>query len=53
MIFTGISIGTAFTLFVVPAMYLWLAHDHQPKADELPAPHIVDTLTATRTAPSL
>src|SRR3546814_11611773 len=25
VIFTGISIGTLFTLFVVPAMYLWLA----------------------------
>src|SRR3546814_20215002 len=29
VIFTGISIGTLFTLFVVPAMYLWLAADHK------------------------
>ncbi|MFT4046216.1 MAG: efflux RND transporter permease subunit [Solimonas sp.] len=29
VIFTGISIGTLFTLFVVPAMYLWLAADHR------------------------
>lgn len=29
VIFTGISIGTLFTLFVVPAMYLWLAEDHR------------------------
>ena len=28
VIATGISIGTLFTLFVVPAMYLWLASDH-------------------------
>ncbi len=29
VIATGISIGTLFTLFVVPAMYLFLAQDHQ------------------------
>jgi multidrug efflux pump len=28
VIFTGLSIGTLFTLFVVPAMYLFLAEDH-------------------------
>ena len=28
VIATGISIGTFFTLFVVPAMYMWLAADH-------------------------
>lgn len=28
VIFTGISIGTLFTLFVVPAMYLFLGADH-------------------------
>jgi len=28
VITTGIAIGTLFTLFVVPAMYLILAHDH-------------------------
>ncbi|AWN75437.1 efflux RND transporter permease subunit [Legionella anisa] len=32
VIATGISIGTLFTLFVVPAMYLWLAEDHTKKA---------------------
>ncbi len=31
VITTGISIGTLFTMFVVPAMYLLLAHDHQAK----------------------
>lgn len=35
VIFTGISIGTLFTLFVVPAMYLFLAEDHAKKQAEL------------------
>lgn len=35
VISTGISIGTLFTLFVVPAMYMLLAQDHhQKKAEE-------------------
>jgi multidrug efflux pump len=28
VIFTGLAIGTLFTLFVVPAMYLYLGADH-------------------------
>jgi multidrug efflux pump len=28
VIFSGLSIGTLFTLFVVPAMYVFLAADH-------------------------
>ncbi|MDO9453858.1 MAG: efflux RND transporter permease subunit [Stagnimonas sp.] len=32
VIFTGISIGTFFTLFVVPAMYMWIARDHGKEA---------------------
>jgi multidrug efflux pump len=31
VIFTGLSIGTLFTLFVVPAMYLFIGTDHQAK----------------------
>ena len=31
VISTGIAIGTLFTLFVVPAMYLLLAADHHAK----------------------
>jgi len=31
VIFTGLSIGTLFTLFVVPAMYMFLAADHHRK----------------------
>ena len=33
VIATGISIGTLFTLFVVPAMYLFLAEDHAKKRE--------------------
>lgn len=33
VISTGISIGTLFTLFVVPAMYLFLAEDHAIKKE--------------------
>ncbi|GMU76891.1 MAG: multidrug resistance protein [Gammaproteobacteria bacterium] len=33
VIFTGISIGTLFTLFVVPAVYLVLAADHHRASD--------------------
>ncbi|MCW3479074.1 efflux RND transporter permease subunit [Neisseriaceae bacterium JH1-16] len=32
VIFTGLSIGTLFTLFVVPAMYMFLAADHHREA---------------------
>uniref|UniRef100_UPI0025E929C9 efflux RND transporter permease subunit n=1 Tax=Nevskia sp. TaxID=1929292 RepID=UPI0025E929C9 len=31
VIATGITIGTVFTLFVVPAMYMWLASAHKAK----------------------
>jgi multidrug efflux pump len=31
VIFTGLSIGTLFTLFVVPAMYYFLAADHHSR----------------------
>ena len=43
VIFTGLSIGTLFTLFVVPAMYMFLAGEHKAEAKpadaaETPAP---------------
>jgi len=40
VIATGVAIGTLFTLFVVPAMYVLLAEDHSKGAavDALPAP---------------
>jgi len=31
VIFSGMAIGTLFTLFVVPAMYMWLGADHHKK----------------------
>lgn len=34
VIATGISIGTLFTLFVVPAMYMFLAEDHSKRKEE-------------------
>ena len=37
VIATGISIGTLFTLFVVPAMYLWIASDHKAEGRGKPA----------------
>jgi len=42
VIFTGISIGTLFTLFVVPAMYMFLGAEHhaaRAAADPVPAAH--------------
>jgi multidrug efflux pump len=38
VIFTGLSIGTLFTLFVVPAAYMWLASDHKAQAVEVETP---------------
>jgi multidrug efflux pump len=32
VIFTGLSIGTLFTLFIVPAFYLWIGSVHRPEA---------------------
>jgi multidrug efflux pump len=38
VISTGISIGTCFTLFVVPAMYMLIAEDYAKKKPEEPIP---------------
>jgi multidrug efflux pump len=37
VIFTGISIGTVFTLFVVPAMYMFLAAEHHAAGNQIAA----------------
>jgi len=42
VIATGISIGTLFTLFVVPAVYLLMAADHH--AEPVEEPSHADTL---------
>jgi multidrug efflux pump len=34
VIFTGLSIGTIFTLFIVPAVYLLLAADHEKERQQ-------------------
>jgi multidrug efflux pump len=39
VIATGIAIGTLFTLFVVPAVYLLIGQDHHLKADGMPEEH--------------
>ena len=33
VLFTGLSIGTLFTLFIVPAVYMLLGADHQHDRD--------------------
>jgi multidrug efflux pump len=38
VIFTGLSIGTIFTLFIVPAVYLLLAADHEKERRALSEP---------------
>jgi multidrug efflux pump len=40
VIASGVAIGTLFTLFVVPAMYVLLAEDHSTRAagEALPVP---------------
>ena len=54
VIFWGVSIGTLFTLFVVPAMYLLLARDHgKAKAAQQQEPHVVDRLQPIEQHPSL
>jgi multidrug efflux pump len=40
VIFTGMAIGTLFTIFVVPAMYLLLARDHRSSVTETAAPGV-------------
>jgi multidrug efflux pump len=38
VIFAGLSIGTLFTLFIVPAVYLLLAADHEKERQDLAEP---------------
>ena len=41
VIFTGISIGTLFTLFVVPAMYVFLGADHHDDSKKAVEPEVI------------
>ena len=38
VLFTGLSLGTLFTLFVVPAMYLWIGARHERVSQAAQAP---------------
>ncbi len=40
VIATGISIGTCFTLFVVPAMYMLIAEDYSKRKPEPELPEV-------------
>src|SRR5436309_181117 len=42
VVVSGMTIGTMFTLFVLPAVYVWLATDHQAKADSQRTKEIAD-----------
>jgi multidrug efflux pump len=42
VVVSGMSIGTLFTLFVLPAVYVWLATDHQAKAGSQRTKEIAD-----------
>jgi multidrug efflux pump len=50
VIFTGMSIGTVFTVFVVPAMYMLLARDHRPVPAAAPAAAPVPATRASGSA---
>lgn len=41
VIASGLSIGTAFTLFVVPAIYMLLAEDHEASEDDIDDDEVV------------
>ena len=38
MLVTGMAIGTVFTLFILPAVYMLFAAEHRPEAGETEAP---------------
>ena len=50
VIFTGMTVGTVFTVFVVPAMYMLLARDHRPMTSAAPAPAAIAATRASGNA---
>ena len=42
VVVAGMSIGTLFTLFVLPAVYVWMATDHKAKAGSERTKEIAD-----------
>jgi multidrug efflux pump len=48
MLVTGMTIGTLFTLFVLPAVYMLFAADHRPERARDPEHEQVEAATVTR-----
>jgi hypothetical protein len=48
MLVTGMTIGTVFTLFILPAVYMLLAADHRPEAARGPEHEQLPAATVTR-----
>jgi multidrug efflux pump len=48
MLVTGMTIGTLFTLFILPAVYMLLAADHRPEAPRDLEREQLDVATVTR-----
>ena len=48
MLVTGMSIGTLFTLFILPAVYMLLAADHRPETAREPEHEQHPAATVTR-----
>jgi multidrug efflux pump len=46
VLLTGLSIGTLFTLFVVPAVYMWIGADHGHERKLPPEPDSAATAAA-------
>jgi multidrug efflux pump len=42
VVVSGMSIGTLFTLFVLPAVYVWLATDHRANLESTRTKEIAD-----------
>jgi hypothetical protein len=49
----GMTIGTFFTLFVVPTVYVVIAKDHRANREEKPRPAAVERLVDSDEAPSI
>jgi multidrug efflux pump len=48
MLVTGMTIGTLFTLFILPAVYMLFAADHRPEAARAPEGEPLPAATVTR-----
>jgi multidrug efflux pump len=48
MLVTGMTIGTLFTLFILPAVYMLFAADHRPDKARRPQHEQLEPATVTR-----